>query len=374
MSRIKLKATVLTPLSIGDGGEYSPYKDYWIDKGKICFVDQLKLGKLLAKREDLMDEYVEGVAHMDIINKNRSAFILKNFAAKITKKREEDLVSHCVDFNGKTDSNLNIKTIARNPKGEAYVPGSSIKGAIKTALLYDWLKYNKDGKSWMDKFFELAGMEISLRSQETKLEEQLKILAGVDDKNQKYDRLLVTDSNAISREKIGVFDIERESGKEDNIRARLECLKLNTKFTFEIETNNYTWKQLAEKINFYSNANIYNELGEDISKKAGHIKRCETFLINMEADTNEAYEAGIDDAYIMLGFGKGVYYNSILLALKEDAEKDAKKKRILTKYLYELYYKRLKKEKLDLDLFPVTRFLKQNPALPLGWIKLEQVK
>ena len=51
MNNFKIKATVITPVSIGSGIQLSPYKDYFISNNKVHYVDENKLieGDIMAK-------------------------------------------------------------------------------------------------------------------------------------------------------------------------------------------------------------------------------------------------------------------------------------------------------------------------------------
>src|SRR5690625_7452368 len=95
MNNFKIKATVITPVSIGSGIQLSPYKDYFISNNKVHYVDENKLSQLVAKDPALMDTYVEGVANMD---GNRSNFDLKGFVQNHLSMDPFDLVRNSIEF------------------------------------------------------------------------------------------------------------------------------------------------------------------------------------------------------------------------------------------------------------------------------------
>lgn len=150
MNTYNVKATVITPVSIGNGHQLSPYKDYVIKNGFVHYIDTKKLGELLAKEDGLMDEYVEGVANMD---GNRSRFDLQEFIANRLNFDISDITKEKLTFYGDAAAKLPLNTIIKTPNNEPYIPGSSLKGAIKTALVYTDLEKTDEGHSWQQRFF-----------------------------------------------------------------------------------------------------------------------------------------------------------------------------------------------------------------------------
>src|SRR5690625_7902812 len=130
MKTYKIKATVVTPFSIGDGSQYSPNKDYYIDKGNVCYIDEQKMGELLAKDDELMTEYVDGVVNME---GNRSKFDLKSVIQNRLFVRREQFIQTELHFNGNELSRLPINGFVKTPNGQPYTPCSSINGAMQSA-------------------------------------------------------------------------------------------------------------------------------------------------------------------------------------------------------------------------------------------------
>ena len=99
IEKTKLKITTVTPVTIGSGAEWSPYRDYVVEKVQICFIDEKKIAeKLLAKGEQYFDKDIYGVViGMEINGNNRSEFDLKSFLLKnrILQNIAEVVSSRC---------------------------------------------------------------------------------------------------------------------------------------------------------------------------------------------------------------------------------------------------------------------------------------
>lgn len=139
---------VLSPVYIGSGNDYgaSEYISQMTQfkgkskKIKLPTFKRINLSKYYSSLDDdKKDEF--------IANLSNSNFDLESFDSKISNKYRKYLV-----FN-KCDESLKPKKIEENIKSlnKAYIPGSSIKGAIKTAILYNSLDFN-DIKWFMGKF------------------------------------------------------------------------------------------------------------------------------------------------------------------------------------------------------------------------------
>ena len=169
----KLRITSVTPITIGSGAELSPYADYIIDKEQVYFIDKGRMVKrIMQKGDSYLDRYVYGVANG--MDNNRSEFDLKNFLLnhQIVQSIDEVVSSRC-PFTGNPENKLPINGIIKSPLSKPYFPGSSIKGALKTILMYNWLITNKnadktiervinDGNfDWLEKQFEYKEDDVS---------------------------------------------------------------------------------------------------------------------------------------------------------------------------------------------------------------------
>jgi len=134
INRYYLQLQPLTPIHIGSGEEVMPY-EYIIEDNKYYRINLFDLINVLPseKREELVN-----IMEKDLV-KLRS--VISDYDWKSSVLYEADTTS---DFS--VDYNKNIKRSANNlaidefinSKMRPYIPGSSIKGAFRTAYIYNY--------------------------------------------------------------------------------------------------------------------------------------------------------------------------------------------------------------------------------------------
>ena len=198
--------------------------------------------------------------------------------------------------------------------GKPYFPGSSIKGALKTVLMYNWLKTNKNGDKaiedvitnrkfdWLEKEFEYKEAEFT---HEVIRENTIK---------------LITDSRSLGKDSTVIVDCYRK------MPIRLECIAKNQNTEFELMLDNYKWSDLANQANQYAEDTLNREI-ELIENDERWIKYY-SFLANIK---KELVEANDNTAFFRIGFGKGYYFNSLGIAIYDYVSQEGKKR------LYERY-------------------------------------
>lgn len=127
-----------SPVFIGCGKE-SMKKDYIYDSQRqtVSFLDEEKFFAYLVEH-DLVNEYE---AFMLSSRNDRLFSFLKN-SCGIPQSDINKLIRYTVDSGDALDavhSTKGIQRFVRNSLGQAYVPGSSVKGALRTVILKDML-------------------------------------------------------------------------------------------------------------------------------------------------------------------------------------------------------------------------------------------
>jgi CRISPR-associated protein Csm5 len=128
----------LSPIHIGAGKSYSP-SEFVLSKAKqnnriVETIKRVDLSKFyLSLEDDKKDELIDGLSNSD--------FSLSDFESKIKKEFTRYL---SYDSTNTQDKNIKINEIQEHIKtsDKLYIPGSSIKGAIETAILYDLIDYD----------------------------------------------------------------------------------------------------------------------------------------------------------------------------------------------------------------------------------------
>lgn len=251
-----------------------------------------------------------------------------------------------------------LYTILKTPNGQPYVPGSSLKGAIKTALLYDWLTKQRAGQEWLRAFIQNLNSKERRRESEKQLEQQLN----------RY-QFQVTDSKPFAGEVIRVLGTARlhlNDANSNGIPQRWETVSQNhtTQLTLTFhhppDTERLTWEGVAKCIsNFSYNANLH-EL--DLLPTHDDYTDAYEFL-------QEQYERMEDDpegVYLRLGAAKGYFHNSVGLAIHDADSSDEK---TMFKAFLKQQFPKVKEPKPK--HFPATRPLVAGTYEPLGWVKLE---
>lgn len=359
--KVKLKITTLTPVTIGSGAELSPYSDYIIDKNEVCFVDKKKMqDKILQKGDQYLERFIQGIATG--MDNNRSNFDLKSFLTnhKIVGDISEVIAFRC-PFVGNQDSKLPVKGLIKSPLQEPYFPGSTIKGALKTVLMYNWLKTNRNADETIKRV--ITGGNFNYLEKQFEYRED-ELTHNIIRKNTIQQ---VTDSNLISKENIVVVDCERK------LSVRFECIAKEITAEIELTLENYKWDNLAKQANKYAE-DVFEREFNLINNKDGFVEYY-NHLVDLE---NLVVEENLNTAFLRLGFGKGYYLNSLGIAIytyvKQKGKEDLYDR--FTEFINWQFAKKDKYgklQKIDLEEFPKTRLFVTKTQEPLGWVKIERI-
>ncbi|MEO0091510.1 MAG: type III-A CRISPR-associated RAMP protein Csm5 [candidate division WOR-3 bacterium] len=175
---MKLKIKILSPVNIGSG-ETKTKIDYIIENGKVHFINEDLFNDLICQ-DKLDKQFINWIQNG---GNDISQFLVKYPAVK-EKIITNPLYSLPVKETPKNEVHLHIK----DSKNNFYIPGSSIKGAIRTALLYNALKNTKLDRN----IFEgILKVDLKKRGNQVAMElEKLMFRAGV----RKNDRVIYNDA------------------------------------------------------------------------------------------------------------------------------------------------------------------------------------
>ncbi len=398
----KLYLKTITPIFIGQNqaNDLSPYSDYVQIGNELIYIDERKFEEALFSKEGLIDKYVIAIRQKIDKSRTRSEFELKSF---ILNNFED--VYKFVKIKVPVDQDIKHQTIKRfiNSSGRPFIPGSSIKGAIRTAIIYDWLNSAENGKKVV---IELINRINELYDEKNKLLEKAKYeaLTDVEEKRLKdltkkrkneeevdkiynekkifgdlkpfgYDarNIKITDSDPFTLNDISVLKLQRVKLKDGTGVSPIPCETLNPNlegiFRVKIEKNfnhnelkkfnSYTIGDVFKIINKFSLDSIEYELSSfDESKFSESIdfyKKLKELIINSSNNF----------AILRLGAGKTYFDNSIGLAIYK-TNKDSFKK---FRELLELG-KNPSSGRLAIGRFPTTRTLIEATKIPIGWIAI----
>ena len=126
---MKYRLTCLTPVLVGDGGHLSPI-DYMVWKDQVNVLDQNRIFKLLAKGPRL-DSYLKQIVRADKLDFASWGGFAQNFADRRVPFEHSSSTGY---WEALGSEHLRIPTFQSSPQGP-FVPGSALKGALRTALL-----------------------------------------------------------------------------------------------------------------------------------------------------------------------------------------------------------------------------------------------
>lgn len=396
---IKLALQTVTPVSVGGdkGEQLSPYADYITsaDGSLLYYLDLPKLERAVLKARAL-DEYIKAIR--TTINNNRSEFDLEAFIGGTLKRDVQDFIARRVPQRGiRPGQRVSIVPIVKNA-GSPYLPGSSLKGALRTAALYDWLVHSEDGQPHLQAAADTLGHLRRLRGQWLDLKKNrggFKAIREVEAEIKKHDRalfderdlfgglnaaearfLVVRDTQPLAHDALEVQALRRirlVPGKGKSVIPQvMEAVPAGTALDTELTLlpafrkkalaywNTADFAGIFQHLQTFSLACIENEIGDlthALAEPAENdfapdLKR----LLDFYQSLKTRAEAG--EIFLRLGFGKTVHDNSLMLALLNGLERKT------AWHDMRAVFHKIRRESA---FYPVTRLVTAD-GLPMGWV------
>lgn len=396
---IPIQIKTITPLHIGGNEVWSPLADYWLDAQKnIRLVDAEAFAKVLTAKNKA-EQYVRFSA--DSANENKQS-ALSDFARNNLQTDIKELCS-TKSFKSYGIENPTKVDCCIETNDLPYIPGSSIKGAIRTILLLDWLlSASKESDQALNKFLdtleewekkidwekrEIKGLREIEKSYQENVEEAFfgKLKQNEFEKPKKLPMacLRINDTNTVELSQSAIYQLDRfhlllaENTKE-KISVLKQCIGKNAVLHTNIYLDHYNdkeknfhsiFKGISSKETFFA---LVNKISLTIldqeyfimgNKKINNkLNNYDIFLAELKTTIEKSNNT---KGYLRLGFGKMQFYQTIGIALMNLLgydENDENWKRYLN------YCKEFKKEVVG--IYPVTRVLTSAGQEPLGWVEL----
>ncbi|AEH07256.1 type III-A CRISPR-associated RAMP protein Csm5 [Methanothermococcus okinawensis] len=359
-----LKITTISPLNIGNGDVYSNM-DYYIENGKAKIINMEELFENI-KDIHKIDELTKLIKHN--MNNNRMELSVKEAYESIGLYLDEHILKE-VNCNIKMDAKIQVKKFI-NQNGKYYVPGSSLKGAIRTAYIFDY--YDKH----IDKLVNI--LENKKIHDNKKGNEVVKTaIGGIKDDFFKY--LLITDSNIIPPENFEFINtiryntMDAKKGKKSNtIPEPKEVLKKNSELRVELTIKDgfpKNFEDIKNMCNKFSKTVVEFELNNKYLPQET-IKFYNNLLNNIKNNDNSFYLA--------IGSGSSYLSKTIYLLLWKHDKGNKKGYLNIMKNIFEKERNRKLKASLKgarhYIEFPRTRVLDSNKNIPMGWVKITEDK
>ena len=356
-----LKITTLSPLNIGCGDSYTNL-DYYIEDNKAKIID--------------IEKMMDSIGDIDKINQMQNLIKsnMGNNRLTISVKELYEGIGIYPDEYISKEINCKIENDARvqvakfiNQNGNYYIPGSSLKGAIRTAYIFDY--YNKN----INKLIGI--LKDSKIPPFKKGNEVVKIaIGGI--KDDFFKHLLITDSGFISPENFEFietkrYNIENKKRNKPNVYGNKECkevLKRNSNFNVE----------LTIKKDFPKN---FNDIKNMCNNLTGTIIEFETNNEYLPQSLKDFYKNNIlnnlnkdNTFYLAVGSGSSFLSKTIYLLLWKHDKGNSKGYLKIMKSLFERErnpnLRKSWKSARHFSEFPRTRVIETNKEIPIGWIKI----
>jgi len=385
-----LKLTTVTPVAVGanDTSGLSPYTDFFVDEeeGVICLLDQNRLEKAMEKKPHLVNEFVNGI--YDKMDNNQSrfsirAFIEKNFA-------DIDLfISHTLPNKGLLSKDRKQLKEVIKTGGRPYLPGSSLKGAIRTAMLYEWLVFTEDGRKTVAKYANLLLTVTDIEQLEREVFDETLLFQKLDDATGHLSRHIRVSDTSVWKKGLYADNAKRirlrpsKNKREDpkyrdsaipqpreavfSMQPVTFSLTINPRFESDkIEYLRADIGEILDVLNAFTIDSLKNELHQLNSDNANH-PQFNHIIDGLEVFYKALLTRAEDDGEIFLriGSGKTIYDNSLALALI-NSKLGELGERALQKLKEHFWDKKAKFSKS-----PVTRVV-SHEGKPFGWIKIEK--
>lgn len=391
---IPINIKTLTPLHIGGNTVLSPLADYVMDAQKnICIIDSMKLAEAVTITNNT-DAYIREVQAVVTEKKGR---MLPDFARNKLKKEIETLTTGDVIKSYGIANPIDIDCCIKTD-GLAYLPGSSLKGALRNAILQNWLG---SGSTESDRALNdfLTALKVfakrdDLKKNRKKNEIENAFREKMEEKlfgNLKQSERLaasclrVPDTGTVALESLSVYQLERfhlinDENKERNILVLKECISNDIQFKTTISIDYYNivgdkifhkvFKDIVSKLQLFIllNNNSLDLIKYEIAVLdnrdvlAGKLKmyreKLEEIKEKIEISENRK-------AYMRLGFGKMQFYQTIALSIFKKLGSDENN----DDWVQYLCYCNDLSEEIS-AVYPVTRVLTTSGLKPLGWIEL----
>lgn len=384
----KYKLETITPVHIGSG-EMLNHIDGYYANGRWYRID---LDKVLAHPNTDINELTSEMSLRD--------FRWSNYFSR-HNMNAADLSTYsllCAQNPETTDIREAIKSVANR----SYIPGSSIKGAIRTVLLSDLINHEENQRLFDNSSAHL-NREIGKRSRasrrnETPAKRIEEMALGKDPNHDLLRALQVSDTEPLESEALAIetawtVTLNQNNQLEQKIdggreyKNYVEVIQGVKTLTFTLKTDDMLFRHREkERLNF---SNLQEKTLREIADVCGH----ETHLLMQDEkeffeyynlleianlyDKFIALNDSLTDGTFMLQIGWGTGYLAHTVSSSFTQGEDAPVDLMALRERYRLGANRSRHGQYDEREFPKTRrilYRGTNPIAPLGWVKISPIQ
>ena len=388
---IPLNIRTVTPLHIGGNDLLSPLADYWMDEQKNIHLVNEGLLAAAVYDKSKTNEYIKSVEQVATEKKGK---MLYDFVKDSLHKDMPDLLTGIYYKSFGIENPIEIDCCIQTD-GMPYIPGSSIKGALRSAILQNWLSSGKaESNKALNDFLDALrtfsqrndlnnGKKISEIEKVFREKTEESLFGGLRDDNRLAASCLrVNDTGSVRTEKAAVYQLDRFNllSGERNIPVLKQCIDKDAVLSTTVNIDYYSYrekkyhgvfKDILSKAELFALINsvtlhVLNYEFALMGNKevyAAKLKAYEDFMGTMKERIEQCNNK---KAFMRLGFGKMQFYQTIAMSLFAKLGRDEEN----AEWVQYLCYCNKMSEDLS-AVYPSTRVLTSSGQLPLGWIELE---
>ncbi len=353
MNKYPITIETLSPLHIGKGNALTSVGEYVATDKTIRILDQKHLYELL-KEKNLMQDYMNY-----ILDYAKNTYVWDFFKENGIEKELNYTREFALNADAFNPVSNNILELATETCGQKYIPGSSLKGAIRTMVFAYHIETDDTLKSEVERIILDFNNLYDIRKRIDEKEDKLL--------NKVFGHLIVLDSELVPDKEVTAEISKRVhlfGEKTDGLDNLRECIVSGTKIKTTLSVKNsavdnspaWIYGDDLERLFDAINKIMVIYLDYEIRLLSGSSEIIAKEMIkSLQALKNQVKDFGNDKALLRLGKGKTFIFQIILPLLNNAAQKK----------LLQLMIK-------DEDVrnnFPKTRVLNDYNEM-FGWIKI----
>lgn len=391
LKKYRIELETVGPIFIGSG-ETITKKEYLVSETKVEMVDIQKLWAII-KKKGKWREFEEFFLKHDKTHNDLREWLSRN---RVVPSDYQEAILYSMDYGTITvekNQKHSLMTFVKDPYGQPYVPGSSLKGMIHTVLTH-YLISNPSFEQYVETKKEAINNEFNnqkskgrnfLQKEEKDMDnilfrernpkdkeqmvaewllERMNLQKQASNKNTRVENnwltgIKIRDSEPVKTSRLALcqkVDVGK-SGKERRLPLVRECIKPKTKIEFELIID----------------TKIVNESIVDVIKKA--IEHCfKTYQEQYLSKFNDYKEDR--EIYCYLGGGAGYHSKSYIYALYKEPECSEKVVKIFEKVLGNKFFEHKYDQYVRGDLVPRVKkcTLYENKLMEFGKCKIKFIK
>jgi CRISPR-associated protein Csm5 len=356
-----LKLRTHTPVAIGAGNSLSRLTDFIVressGKGKtVQVLDEERFQGFLEKNNQAFKVYEQVIFQGSSQDKNTTLHDLEKHIGGI-----DGFEKYSIEADRKVTGRYDIQAVIKNAGQHPYLPGSSIKGGIKTALLHQYLTNTRQGEKVLREISSKINFKEELKK---KVKEAEKVITASSKSFTKLSndgsKLGVSDSDLLSTDDLKIRRLERYNLNNGKTVTPQEWESVNPEVetSIALKAGSQSVDDILSAIQVYSldatdqQIRLLEKLGN------GNNSGIHEALLNFFTDIHEQLQQG--RVFMRIGFGKGFFFNSIGPAFQNVYGHDGLRTLL-----------RLNKVQ-NAEQFPITQVIDSTNNLPLGWVEIEK--